>query len=115
MQQVKLIEKSDHFVLRLNGKFTGGSESKLLKQALLDIAVDEKNKVYLDLQEVEYITSTIIGMFVTTNNLFQTNRGSMIFFCPNAYINELFKLTKLTDFIPTCYNLSELNEALEAA
>ena len=112
MSQIKLIEKDDHFVVRLTGNFTGGVESAELKQTLSDIAVNPKNKVYIDLQEVEYITSTIIGTFLSINSKFRETKGKMVFFSPNAYISELFDLTKLSEVIPTCYSLTDLEEIL---
>lgn len=105
MQQVEVIEKNDYCILKLSGSFSGGCELKLLKEAMREIIADNKNKIYLDLQEIEYITSIIIGLIISTNKKLKARGGCMFFYRPNTYINELFEMTRLSDFITTCYEI----------
>ncbi len=115
MSQTIIKEKDDYFTVRLTGNYTGGRETDELRDILKDISQKEKNKVMIDLQEVEHIVSPILGIFLSANANFSQNNGKMVLLNPNTYLSDMFKITKLADVISIVYSIHDAKQELGIA
>lgn len=112
MAQTIIKEKENYFEIILTGSYTGGLETDELRDQLKKIATGEKNKVVINLLEVEFLASPTLGVFLSANANFQKSNGKMILLNPNTYLADMFKFTRLSDVVGVCYSIKEAKEEM---
>jgi anti-anti-sigma factor len=115
MAQTIIKEKDNYFEILLTGSYTGGLETDELRGLLKKIAAGDKNKVVINLLEVEFLASPALGVFLSANAHFQGNGGRMILLNPNTYLADMFKFTRLSDVVTVSYSIKDAKDELGLA
>ena len=96
MSQIKIEEKSGYTLLSLKGQFIGGDETDKLRDALVEIAQQKKNKLVIDLAKATYLNSTALGVLISAHANFVKREGKIILSNVNKSIRNIFVITKLS-------------------
>jgi anti-sigma B factor antagonist len=98
---MKISEKrvGDVVVLNLEGSLMGGPEAVSLNEAV-NRYLDEKSlKVVLNLQHVERVNSSGLGILIKALTTFKTNGGELKLANVNPHVNNLLVITKLNTIL----------------
>jgi anti-sigma B factor antagonist len=68
----------------------------LLRQKLLDLADDGWSRIIVNLEPVEFLDSTGLGVLVAALNRFRRNDGDVELVCSQPRILRVFEITGLT-------------------
>ncbi|TAL69704.1 MAG: anti-sigma factor antagonist [Bacteroidetes bacterium] len=96
MSQIKIEEKTNGVVLSLKGQFIGGEETDKLRDALVGIAQQKKNKLVIDLAKATYLNSTALGVLISAHANFVKREGKIVLCNVNKSIQNIFVITKLS-------------------
>lgn len=89
-------EKEGISILDLGGRLVVGGAASLLREKLNEEIVQGKNKIILNLKDVDYIDSTGLGTMVICYTTIQKSGGSLKLLNLNRRNIELLLLTKLS-------------------
>lgn len=104
------VQEFDNFkVMNLNGDFVGVDEVNQLRDIFRELAVMEKNKMVVNLENVSYLNSTALGALLSANALYEKNNGKLLICNASEYLTNIFQITKLT-FIFNLY--TSLDDAI---
>ncbi len=112
MAQTIIKEKESYYEIILTGSYTGGPETEELRDQLKRIAASEKNKIVIDLLEVEFLASPALGVFLSANANFRKYDGKMALLNPNTYLADMFKFTRLSDVVSVCFSIKDAKAEL---
>lgn len=98
---MKISEKhiGDVVVLNLEGSLMGGPEAVSLNEAVNRYLDDKSLKVVLNLQHVERVNSSGLGILIKAMTTFKTNGGELKLANVNPYVNNLLVITKLNTIL----------------
>ncbi len=82
-------------IVKLSGSIYVEDAAKL-RENLLNHIEQGHNNFLLDLEKVDYIDSSGLGVLVAINKRTLQNRGKLIIKGINGLVKELFELTRLT-------------------
>lgn len=83
-----------------------------LKQQIIDLLDSGSQRVIVNLQSVDYLDSTALGVLIGGLKRLRERNGSLDLICPNPRIKRIFEITGL-DKIFDIYNTEE--EAIKAS
>jgi len=111
---MRLEEKDDYVIIYLMGSSNAVSkqseEVENIRNTFKDMTKKGINKVIIDLKGVEYLSSNIIGSFLSGNAIMKKNDGKVVLCSPSDYIMGIFNIVKLEKVFPI---LPTLEEAIE--
>lgn len=108
--KVRVEEENDLRVLKARGEFVGGKETDLLRETLASEAEAETERLLIDLENVQYLNSTALGVLIAAHTNF-SRRGGVLALCNvSEGITNIFVITKLSKVF-TIY--ADRDEALE--
>jgi len=108
MSQIQLEEFDNYHIMQLKGNFSGGDEENdMLRATFKKIAKPEKNKLLIDLGEVNYLASATLGALLSGNSIFKKVDGKIVLYNAIDYVENIFNITKLTITIPYFKTLEE--------
>jgi anti-sigma B factor antagonist len=94
--QLQIDEQQHYATLRLKGQFIGGEETDTLREELKRLSQTDRTLIAIDLEEVSYLNSTALGVFISAHSNF-SKRGGKIALCNvSKSIENIFVITKLT-------------------
>jgi anti-sigma B factor antagonist len=99
--------KSRHTVVTVTGEIDLSTAPQLRDQ-LLELANDGNNQVIVDLEGVEFIDSTGLGVLVASLNRMRKNDGDLALVCSQARILRVFEITGLTKVFTIYPSLDEI-------
>ena len=83
-------------VLSARGEFVGGKETDLLRETLASEAEAGTSRLLIDLENVQYLNSTALGVLIAAHTNF-SRRGGVLALCNvSEGINNIFVITKLS-------------------
>lgn len=77
------------------------------KEQLLKIINDDYYHLIINLQRVEYLDSTALGMFIGALKLVAVNNGELRLVAPPAYIRKVLEITRLVNVFPIDNSVEE--------
>ena len=108
MSQVKIEDTNDYTVLHLIGNFSGGDEEiESLRNTFKELSKQNKQKIAIDLGEVNYLASAALGALLSGNSIITKIGGKIVLFNASEYLNKIFNITKLTLTFKICNSLEE--------
>jgi anti-sigma B factor antagonist len=94
--QIQIDEQPTHAIVRLRGQFVGGDETDTLREELKRLSQTDRKLIAVDLEQVSYLNSTALGVFISAHSNF-SKRGGKIALCNvSKSIENIFVITKLT-------------------
>jgi anti-sigma B factor antagonist len=95
-------------IYRLKGRLDSNT-SQGLEDELFRAISDGSKKIIVDFENLNYISSAGLRLFIKANNALQREDGRLILCSMHKYIREIFKTTGVDDFVPI---LDTLEQAL---
>jgi anti-sigma B factor antagonist len=100
-------EQDDIIIISLTGKIMGGPEATEINEKFNQLIDDTKLKVVIDLNEVEWMNSSGLGILIGAVSLFKNNNGQLRIINVSERIQNLLKITKLAGIFETSNSLEE--------
>ncbi|ACF12721.1 anti-sigma-factor antagonist [Chloroherpeton thalassium ATCC 35110] len=96
-----LIEKhvGDVIVVELKGDVLGGPDATKISTRIRELIKDQKKNLVLDLQGVDYMNSSGLGMLTAAHTLLKKEGGTLKLARPATRIQSLLSITKLNTLI----------------
>src|SRR6476659_2706099 len=82
--------------VRLNGDLIGSPDPDQLLQSVNTHLGEALNQCAVDLSEIRYINSTVIGVLVSLLTKFRSRGGEMVLINPADHPKKMLAITKLT-------------------
>jgi anti-sigma B factor antagonist len=90
---------NDVFVIALTGKIMGGEDTTSFYEAVNSAVAENKKKVVLDLQGVDWMNSSGLGMLIAGSARLTNVAGVMKLARPNEIVAKLLTLNKLDQIL----------------
>jgi anti-sigma B factor antagonist len=100
-------EQDDIVIISLTGKIMGGPEATEINEKFNQLIDDKKLKVVIDLNEVEWMNSSGLGILIGAVSLYKNNDGQLRLIHVSDRIQNLLKITKLAGIFETSNSLEE--------
>lgn len=84
-------------IITLSGKIMGGPEAGEINDEIHELIDRGKHKIIIDLQQVEWMNSSGLGILISAITTLKNNNGSMALVHVSDRIMNLLKITKLKD------------------
>ena len=97
-------------IVELSGRLVPGGEPEiadLLKQTVQELCDDGKNKILLDLRNVDYMASNAIGALMTMYNTVMNAGGKLVLWRPKTYLHDSLKLVRVDKLLTITSNFDE--------
>jgi len=102
--------KARHTVVTVTGEIDLSTAPQLREQ-LLELANGGTSQVIVDLEAVEFIDSTGLGVLVASLNRMRQNDGDLALICSQPSILRVFEITGLTKVFTIYHSLDEIAAA----
>ncbi len=99
-------------ILRLSGNLLGGPDAGALKTALIKLVEAGKNRVVLDLREVEFMNSSGLAMLINSMTTVRTSGGDLKLANASVKIGALITVTRLGSVLQNYPSVEEAVAAL---
>ena len=106
-------EQDDIIIISLIGKIMGGPEATEINEKFNQLIDDKKLKVIIDLNEVEWMNSSGLGILIGAVSLFKNNDGQLRLINVSERIKNLLKITKLAGIFETSNSLEEATSSFK--
>lgn len=100
-------EQDDIVIISLNGKIMGGPEATEINDKFNQLIDTKKLKIVIDLNNVEWMNSSGLGILIGAVSLFRNNNGQLRIINVSERIQNLLKITKLAGIFETSSSLEE--------
>jgi anti-sigma B factor antagonist len=100
-------EQDDIIIISLTGKIMGGPEATEINEKFNQLIDEKKLKVVIDLNEVEWMNSSGLGILIGAVSLYKNNDGQLRIIHVSDRIQNLLKITKLAGIFETSNSLEE--------
>ena len=100
-------EQGDIVVISLNGKIMGGPEATEINEKFNQLIDDNKLKIVINLENVDWMNSSGLGIIIGAVSLFRKNNGQLRIINVSERIQNLLKITKLAGIFETSNSLEE--------
>jgi anti-sigma B factor antagonist len=100
-------EQDKIVIISLNGKIMGGPEATEINEKFNQLIDEKKLKIVIDLDEVEWMNSSGLGILIGAVSLFRNNNGQLRIINVSDRIQNLLKITKLAGIFETSKSLEE--------
>ena len=105
-------EKEGIMILSLAGKIMGGPEATEINDKINQLIDQEKLKIIIDLDGVEWMNSSGLGILIGAVTLLKNNKGDLRLINVSDRIKNLLKITKLQTVFEVCQNFGEAATSL---
>ncbi len=102
-----IVEQDDKVILSLTGKIMGGPEASELNGKINQLIDDGKLKIIIDLEQVEWMNSSGLGILIDAVTVLKNNNGALRLVNVSDRIKNLLKITKLNTVFDLCESLDE--------
>jgi len=100
-------EENGVVIISLSGKIMGGPEATEMNEKFNQLIDDNKLKIVIDLNNVEWMNSSGLGILIGAVSLFRNNNGQLRLINVSERIQNLLKITKLAGIFETSNTLEE--------
>jgi anti-sigma B factor antagonist len=95
-------EKDGIVVLALKGKIMGGPEATEINDKINQLIDDKKLRIVIDLENVEWMNSSGLGILIGAITVLRKNSGAMRLIHLSDRIKNLLRITKLSSVFEYC-------------
>jgi len=88
-------EKNGIVIISLSGKIMGGPEAGQINEQINSFIDKEKTKIIIDLEHVEWMNSSGLGILIGVITTLKNNGGKLVVTNVSERILNLLKITKL--------------------
>lgn len=105
---MQLVEKEQDgvTVLELGGRLDSNT-SKVLEDKIMEILGQDKKKLLIDFQDVDYINSTGLRVLLLALQQLKKNQGKLVLSSIKDYMKEVFEISGYTEIFPIYVNQQE--------
>ncbi len=100
-------EQDGVVVISLTGKIMGGPEATEINEKFHQLIDEKKLKVVIDLNYVEWMNSSGLGILIGAVTLLRNNQGKLRLINVSDRIQNLLKITKLSGIFETSDSLED--------
>ena len=100
-------EQGDIVIISLMGKIMGGPEATEINEKFNQLIDEKKHKIVINLDNVEWMNSSGLGILIGAVSLFKNNDGQLRIINISDRIQNLLKITKLAGIFETSSSLEE--------
>jgi len=100
-------EQDNLVIISLNGKIMGGPEATEINEKFNQLIDEKKLKIVIDLDKVEWMNSSGLGILIGAVSLFRNNKGQLRIINVSDRIQNLLKITKLAGIFEMSNSLEE--------
>ena len=97
--KIDVVEKDGMAMLKLNGEVDVYTAPKL-KSRLIDLVDQGKFKIIVDLEEVDFMDSSGLGVLVGGLKRVRSHDGTIALICTQENILKIFRITGLVKVFP---------------
>ncbi len=101
-------KQNDVSIFRLNGRLDSNTSPEF-EGRILEIIENGSNKLIIDFEALEYISSAGLRVVNKTLRQLKTSEGKLILCSMQDYVKEVFEIAGFDSFIPI---VSDMDEAL---
>ncbi len=94
---VTVTDQNEVTIIGLSGKIMGGPEAGQVNETINALIDEGKNKIVMDLKEVEWMNSSGLGILIGTITTLKNNNGRLSLIHVSDRIQHLLKITKLSN------------------
>ena len=106
-------EREGIVILDLEGRITAGEEAGLLRDTLRRLAEGGHNRIILNLEKVDYIDSTGLGILIGIKRRITERSGCLVLVLYSDRINKLFEITGLSKIFKIARNPEDAKKLLD--
>lgn len=100
----------------LQARLVGMDSADLVETILAEVDSNgEVSNVIVDLENIEFMDSTSLGMLVFLNNRLQIIEGRLVIVNAAATLEQMFKITQLDRMLPVCRDVMKAVAILNRA
>lgn len=99
MTQVQVENFDKYSILTAHGHFTGGEETDTLVAAIEHNGINPGKSMIVDFQNVQYLSSIVIGLLVKWHVKFSESGTKIIFCSLNKTLKDVLTMTKVASFL----------------
>lgn len=92
-------KKGNVNILKLNGRLDASTAGKL-EDALRELTSQEKMRILVDCQQLEYISSAGLRVLLATAKELQKRSGKIFLSSLNANVKQVFEISGFTSIFP---------------
>lgn len=92
---MKLIEKDKFNVIELTGRVIMSNSDDVKKQIKNMVKDKREKKLIIDLEKVDFLDSTGIGVLISIYKYMRENEGQLILCSPSKTVKRIIDITKL--------------------
>jgi anti-sigma B factor antagonist len=107
-----LSEQNGIVVISLSGKIMGGPEATEINDKFNQLIDEKKIKIIIDLEHVEWMNSSGLGILIQAATLLKNNKGHLKLINVSERIKNLLKITKLSGIFETSDSLEKAIQSL---
>ena len=111
MVQITTNEESNYFLLSINGEVDASSSIEL--DDALKSAADSYDKILIDLQGLEYISSAGLGVFISYLEDLKKNNVQLVMYGLQQKVKEVFDILGLQHLMNIATDQKEAEEMLQ--
>ena len=105
MVEINTKEEADYFLVEVAGEVDASSSIDL--DNAIKTALENKSNVLIDLEELEYISSAGLGVFISYLEEFKEKEKKMVLFGLKPKVKEVFEILGLQHIIKMVETKSE--------
>lgn len=112
--EISISENSGVQILILKGKILGGPEAGAINDKIHDLIAKDEKKIVIDMQELDLMNSSGLGILIAAATTLKNNGGQMILLRVPDRIQHLLKITRLNSVFNVVGSLDEAVHYLNA-
>ena len=105
-------EQNGVVIISLSGKIMGGPEATEIYDKFNQLLDAKKLKIIIDLEQVEWMNSSGLGILIQASTLLRNNQGRLKLVNVSERIQNLLKITKLSGIFETSGSIEEAISSL---
>lgn len=109
-----LTEQDGIIIIALSGKIMGGPEATEINDRFNQLIDENKLKIIIDLEQVEWMNSSGLGILIQAATLLKSNKGHLNLINVSDRIQNLLKITKLSGIFETSDSLDKAISTLNS-
>ena len=112
--EIRVAESHELITLNLKGRLDFASSANL-KEEILKLVAEGKNKVILNLAQVDFINSSGLGTLVSILKEVRLAKGRLVLSNLASYVEEIFEITQLSHIFEIFPSEAEARETFLAS
>ncbi len=105
----------DVVIFDLKGDLVGGPDTYKIKEAVTDLLEEGERKILLNMNKVDFVNSTGVGIIVSVFTSIQNAGGQMKLCNANEKVSRIMMITKLLEVFESYYDCDEAIRAFAKA